>query len=126
MLKESQVLTWGEHPLSVALWPHGWTSYPFWASSPNIEVALGAPAPFPPVLIQAHSAYLHSRGADQAVAEITEWLAANVMRPELVLGISRLDLYRDTQGWLPTTDDFDRFHCRGGPVAGALDAGGGP
>ena len=110
--KESQVVTWGEQSLSVALRPHGWRSYPFWASSPNIEVAIGAPAPFPPVFIQAHSAYLHSRGADQAVAEISEWLAANVMRDEPELGISRLDLYSDTQGWLPTVEDFDKFHCR--------------
>jgi hypothetical protein len=111
--KEPQVVTWGEHPLSVALRPHGWRSYQFWASSPNIEVAIGAPAPFPPVFIQAHSAYLHARGVDAAVAEINEWLVGNVMRSEPVLGISRLDLYCDTQGWLPTMDDFDRFHSRG-------------
>jgi hypothetical protein len=110
--KEAQVVTWGEQSLSVALRPHGWRSYPFWAGSPNIEVAIGAPPPFPPVFIQAHSAYLHSRGADQAVAEISEWLCANVMRAEPLLGISRLDLYCDTQGWLPAVEDFDKFHCR--------------
>ena len=110
--KELQVVTWGEQSLSVALRPHGWRSYPFWASSPNIEVAIGAPAPFPPVVIQTHSAYLHSRGVDQAVAEISEWLAANVVRGEPQLGISRLDLYCDLQGWSPTVEDFDRFHCR--------------
>ena len=109
---ELQVVIWGEQSLSVALRPHGWRSYPFWASSPNIEVAIGAPAPFPPVFIQTHSAYLHSRGADQAVAEISEWLEANVMRDEPVLGASRLDLYCDTQGWLPAVGDFDKFHCR--------------
>ncbi|MDA8393891.1 MAG: hypothetical protein M0T72_01400 [Candidatus Dormibacteraeota bacterium] len=109
---ELQVVTWGEQSLSVALRPHGWRSYPFWASSPNIEVAIGAPAPFPPVFIQAHSAYLHSRGADQAAAQISEWLDANVMRDEPVLGISRLDLYCDTQGWSPVVEDFDKFHCR--------------
>ena len=43
--KESQVVTWGEHPLSIALRPHGWRSYPFWASSPHIEVAIGASSP---------------------------------------------------------------------------------
>lgn len=111
--RESQVVTWGESPLSVALRPHGWRSYQFWASSPNIEVALGAPAPFPPVFIQAHSAYLHTRGVDRAMAEITEWLSSQVMRGEPGLGISRLDLYCDTQGWVPTLEDFERFHCRG-------------
>ena len=111
--KELQVVTWGEQSLSVALRPHGWRSYPFWASSPNIEVAIGAPSPFPPVFIQTHSAYLHSRASDQAVAEISEWLAANVMRDEPQLGISRLDLYCDLQGWSPAIEDFDRFHCRG-------------
>ena len=110
--KEVQVVTWGEQSLSVALRPHGWRSYPFWASSPNIEVAIGGASPFPPVFIQAHSAYLHSRGPDQAVAEISEWLAANVTRAETVLGLSRLDLYCDTQGWLPAVDEFDKFHCR--------------
>ena len=98
---ELQVVTWGEQSLSVALRPHGWRSYPFWASSPNIEVAIGASSPFPPVFIQAHSAYLHSRGADQAVAEISQWLDANVTRDEPMLGISRLDLYCDLQGWSP-------------------------
>jgi hypothetical protein len=111
--KELQVVTWGEQSLSVALRPHGWRSYPFWASSPNLEVAIGASPPFPPVFIQAHSAYLHSRGADQAVAEISQWLDANVTRDEPVMGISRLDLYCDLQGWSPVIEDFDRFHCRG-------------
>ena len=111
--KELQVVTWGEQSLSVALRPHGWRSYPFWASSPNIEVAIGAPSPFPPVFIQTHSAYLHSRGADQAVAEISRWLAANVMRDEPQLAASRVDLYSDLQGWSPLIEDFDRFHCRG-------------
>ena len=111
--KELQVVTWGEQSLLVALRPHGWRSYPFWASPPNIEVAIGAPSPFPPVFIQTHSAYLHSRGADQAVAEISEWLAANVTRDEPLLGISRLDLYCDLQGWSPVIEDFDRFHCPG-------------
>ncbi len=110
---ELQVVTWGEQSLSVALRPHGWRSYPFWASSPNIEAAIGASPPFPPVFIQAHSAYLHSRGPDQAVAEISQWLDANVMRDEPVLGISRLDVYCDLQGWSPVIEDFDRFHCRG-------------
>jgi len=110
---ELQVVTWAEQSLSVALRPHCWRSYPFWASSPNIEVVIGAAPPFPPVFIQAHSAYLHSRGADQAVAEISQWLDANVMRDEPVFGISRRDLYCDLQGWSPVIEDFDRFHCRG-------------
>ena len=43
--EELQVLTWGEQSLSVAPRPHGWRRYPFWASPPNIEVAIGAPSP---------------------------------------------------------------------------------
>ncbi len=35
------------------------------------------------------------------------------MRDEPQLGISRLDLYCDLQGWSPVIDDLDRFHCRG-------------
>ena len=46
------------------------------------ETPNGAPSPFPPVFSQTHSAYLHSRGVDQAVAEISEWLSTNVMRDE--------------------------------------------
>ncbi len=33
-------------------------------------------------------------------------------REEPVLGISRLDLYCDLQGWTPVIEDFDKFHCR--------------
>ncbi len=109
---EFQVVTWGEQCLSVALHPHGWRSYPFWASSPNMEVAIGAPPPFPPVFIQTHSVSLHSQGVDDAVAEISERLAANVIRDEPLPGISRLDLYCDTKGWFPAVEDFDHFHCR--------------
>ncbi len=47
------------------------------------------------------------------MAEISDWLAANVMRDEPQLGISRLDLYCDLQGWSPVIEDFGRFHCRG-------------
>ena len=42
--KEPQVVTWGEQSVSVALRLHGWRGYSFWASSPNIEVAIGAPS----------------------------------------------------------------------------------
>lgn len=51
-----EALTDGEQSLSVALLTHGGRSYPFWASSHNIEVAISAAAPFLPVVISAHSA----------------------------------------------------------------------
>ena len=43
--KERQVVTWGEQSLSVALRPRAWSSYPFWTSLPNVEVAVGEPRP---------------------------------------------------------------------------------
>ena len=100
-------------PFALAVRPHGWRSYPVWMSSPNIELALGAAPPFPPVFVQAHAAYLHVRGADAALAEITTWLGREVFAAPPRLAVSRLDLYADCQGWVPTLDDFERFRCRG-------------
>jgi hypothetical protein len=108
---------------------HGWRGYPFWVTSPRFELYLGAAAPFPPAYVQLHSPYLHTLGAEDAAAEVEEFLATDVFHGQMEIAASRVDVYADVQGWEPRYDDFLRFACRGVrrrmyEVAGQLHASG--
>jgi hypothetical protein len=102
----------GSNPEGFILQPHGWRGYPLWLRSARIELMLGAAAPFPPVFVQWHSPYLHAYGVERAVSMVEGWLDLAVMEARAPLGVSRLDLYCDFQGWIPVVGDLDQFSCR--------------
>ncbi|MGI8608429.1 MAG: hypothetical protein ACR2MY_04260 [Candidatus Dormibacteria bacterium] len=97
---------------SFVLKEHGWRGYPYWLSSPWVDVMIGAREPFPPVYVQLSSAYLHQVGAEAAVEGVRLILAADVLVDVEHLNVSRVDLYADEQGWAPLPADFRRFVCR--------------
>ena len=102
------------HPdeASFLLRPHGWRGYPFWLGSPRFEVMVGSKEPFPPVYVQLHSAFLHTLGAEDAIHEVSRVLARHFLPNGFRLGVSRIDVYADTQGWAPTVQHFETFVCR--------------
>jgi len=102
----------GANPEGFILQPHGWRGYPLWLRSARIELMLGAADPFPPAFVQWHSPYLHAYGVERAVSMVEGWLDVAVMEVRAPLGVSRLDLYCDFQGWVPAVGDLDRFSCR--------------
>jgi hypothetical protein len=102
----------GANPEGFLLQPHGWRGYPIWLRSARIELMLGAADPFPPVFVQWHSPFLHAYGAERAISMVDGWLDLAVMEIRAPLGVSRLDLYCDFQGWIPSAGDLDRFSCR--------------
>ena len=102
----------GSNPEGFILQPHGWRGYPLWLRSARIELMLGAADPFPPVFVQWHSPYLHTYGVERAVSMVEGWLDVAVMEVRAPLGVSRLDLYCDFQGWVPAAGDLDRIICR--------------
>lgn len=93
--------------------PHGWRRYAYWLSSPRFELMIGNSDPFPPVFIQLHAAFLHAVGAEVALGEAAVVLSKHLMPDGHQLSASRIDVYADTQGWEPTSRDFERFVCRG-------------
>lgn len=98
------------HVGSYLLRPHGWRGYPVWLSSPRYELMLCAAPPFPPAYAQLHAPFIHSVGIEAAVEDATAALSEFVAGVEL--SPSRIDVYADTQGWVPTRAEWGRFVCR--------------
>ena len=89
--------------------PYGWRGYTYWLSSPDFELMLGRSAKFPAVLVQLHSAFLHSMGIDPALDQVERLLRLDVVAGAFKESVSRIDLHADVQGWELRTADLDRF-----------------
>jgi hypothetical protein len=89
--------------------PHGLRGHMYWLSSPDFELILGRSEKFPPVLLQLHSAYMHSIGIDRALDLMEALLRHEVFAGAYRLNVSRIDVYADFQGWEPHVTDLDRF-----------------
>lgn len=97
----------------MTLHSYGWRGYPYWLSSPNYEICLGAAHPFPPAYMQLHSEYIHSVGIETAIGDTEAMLAKDFFPKGYRTIVSRADIFADEQGWNPTHDDFQHFTCRG-------------
>src|SRR5262245_29159522 len=67
--------------------PFGLRGYSFWLTSPDFELVLGTGERFPAVLVQFHSAYLHSCGPAMGW-DLVDMLLAHEMfwgRPDVVV-----------------------------------------
>jgi hypothetical protein len=100
---------------------HGIRGYGLWMSSRDWELMLTQSEKFPAALAQLHSAYLHSMGVAPAVRLVEETLRRAVLTGAEPLGVSRLDLYADVQGWPLDLYDLDRFVTRARVRRGFLD-----
>jgi hypothetical protein len=89
--------------------PYGWRGYTYWLSSPDYEVMAGRSAKFPAVLVQTHSAFLHSVGIDPALDQVERLLRLDLIDGAFKQGVSRIDVHADLQGWDLCTADLDRF-----------------
>ncbi len=89
--------------------PYGWRGYTYWMSSPDFELMVGRSTKFPAVLVQMHSAFLHSMGIDPALDQVERLLRLDVFAGPFKETVSRIDLHADLQGWDLHTADLDRF-----------------
>jgi len=89
--------------------PHGLRDHTYWLTSPDFELILGKSEKFPPVLVQLHSAYMHSVGIDRALELMEALLRHEIFASAYRLNVSRIDIYADFQGWEPQVADLDRF-----------------
>lgn len=97
------------------LQPFGLLKYRFRLEHAGAVVGLTGSEHLPPVRVQARSEALHSMGADGVVSWVRGLLANE--GAAIVLGVSRIDLHSDWQGWYPTGDDRRRFVCRARDLA---------
>ena len=70
---------------------------------------MGRSAKFPAVLVQMHSAFLHSVGIDPALDQVERLLRLDLIEGPFKQGVSRIDVHADLQGWELRTADLDRF-----------------
>jgi hypothetical protein len=110
--REPAVLTFGESGSMFLVRPHGWRRYPFWLTSANVELFVGASDPAPAVHVMLRASFIHRVGIEAATAEVEELLNAHVFAGSCVLTVGRADIFADVQGWAPRRTDLDRFICR--------------
>ena len=110
---DPMVVTLGSGTFALRVRPQGWRRYPIWASSPELELFLGAPIGFPPAFAQCHAVYLHGAGTGAVRATVTDWHTPQLFAHiPPVLAVSRIGVYADGEGWVPTHHDLQRFTCR--------------
>ena len=93
--------------------PHGRRGWPYWLTSPDMEMGLGRNRQGVPAYAQLHSAYLHAMGPELAVGLLGTLLRVDVMGGPFQLIGSRVDVYADVQGWEFDLTDMERFASRG-------------
>lgn len=109
--KGGVLLELGDYPTMVL--PSGKMQYKYALSSRDMYILLSNAGKMPPVYVQLLSEFLHQVGCSEAFHE-----ASDLVRKFLVFNddasfkVSRIDLYSDFQGWMPTAKDADRFLCR--------------
>jgi hypothetical protein len=92
--------------------PTGSGHYRYWIHCSDFDVCVSRNGKLPPIYVKLASAYLHQVGPERAlnVAEafVRSALSAGLGPP----AASRIDLYADFQGWVPTELDFRHFVTR--------------
>jgi hypothetical protein len=89
--------------------PAGLWGYPYWLTSPDVEVWLGRTQEGPVARVQLHSTFLHAQGAEKALTAVEGLLDDELFTWEPGLSVSRVDVYADVQGWRPVPADMGRF-----------------
>ena len=94
--------------------PHAFGRYRYCLEHPDGRIGISPSPQLPAVRIQPRSAYLHTVGPTAAVARFRQTLESECT--ELVLSVSRIDLYADFAMWDIGIADRERFVCRAGSV----------
>lgn len=89
---------------------HGWRQYTFLLKHPFGRIGVTASPQFPAFRVQPETVALHGLGA----AETVGWFERIVseLGGEVEFTVSRLDLYSDVQGWVPTAEVEHVMVCR--------------
>lgn len=97
-------------PLVCAMRPHGWGRYRYCIEHPTGRLGFTDSRRLPAVRIQPRSIFLHAVGPP-AAADTFRHLVEPFCS-DLSVGVSRIDLCVDVEGWAIAAEDRERFVCR--------------
>ena len=92
--------------------PTGWGRYRFWLRSDGFDVFLGSGRGLPTTYARLLSSFIHEVGPTSALAEVNLFVNGPVLAEIKQMRCSRVDIYADFQGWVPRSDDYQRFVVR--------------
>jgi hypothetical protein len=96
--------------LTLGLAPHGWGRYRYLLGGEVGRIGFSTGGHLPEVRLQPRAELLHAIGAAETVALLAGLLGEAVS--DLRLGVSRLDVFSDWQGWQLDASQRERFVCR--------------
>jgi hypothetical protein len=92
--------------------PSGWGSYRYWLRCGDFDVFLGRGQSLPAVYARIASEFIHEVGPLHALADLKSFVGTLLVSKVHETVCSRIDVYADFQGWVPRSDDYDRFITR--------------
>jgi hypothetical protein len=112
-------LSFGGVEFSIA--PHGFGRYRFCLVHENGRIGVGTSSKLPTFRIQPVGEFLHGVGPSAALMWFRQVLQSEC--DEVVMGVSRLDVFCDVEGWELFGEDRHRFVCRARRCRTNEDAG---
>jgi hypothetical protein len=92
--------------------PSGWGSYRYWLRCGDFDVFVGRGGSMPAVYARLASEFIHEVGPLNALGELKSFVATLTFVRVDEPVCSRVDIYTDFQGWIPRSEDHDRFVTR--------------
>ncbi|MDQ6879815.1 MAG: hypothetical protein M3082_19375 [Candidatus Dormibacteraeota bacterium] len=92
--------------------PSGWGSYRYWLRCGDFDVFVGRGRSLPAVYARIASEFIHEVGSLRALAKLETFVGTLLDSQIYEPTCSRVDVYTDFQGWVPRTEDYDRFITR--------------
>jgi hypothetical protein len=89
----------------------GWGSYRYWLRCGDFDVFLGRGQGLPAAYARVASEFIHEVGPIKALADLKSFVGALLDQVDETI-CSRVDIYADFQGWVPVSDDYQRFVTR--------------
>lgn len=92
--------------------PSGWGRYRYWLRCDGFDAFVAAGGRLPAVYVRLLSSFIHEVGPTSALAEANLFVNGPVLTVIDQVRCSRVDIYADFQGWLPRSEDYQRFVVR--------------
>lgn len=92
--------------------PSGWGSYRYWLRCGDFDVFVGRARSVPAVYVRIASEFIHEVGPLSALVELKSFVGSLLVDQADDAVCSRADVYADFQGWVPRSEDYDRFIAR--------------
>jgi len=90
--------------------PRGWGPYTYLLTHPFGRIGVTASSQFPAFRVQPLTIALHGLGAAATFEWFRDVISTEV--DDVRFTVSRLDLYCDVQGWVPTAESRHEVVCR--------------